>query len=220
VKKKQLSNTHPAIHISEGEAFSADQFWPVTRTLLIGRQSADITIPLPVLSRCHAEVSVDSGMLCRIKDLNSRNGTAVNGRYLSQEPYHLTHGDLIVLAGAVELRFNDPNATPLTRRLGKLRGLWIDPDTHDVWIDAEKLSPPLSKVQMKLLQILVETDDGILSRDDIASQIWPGQSVNGISNDAVDSLVKRLRRRLSAIEHGNPVLEIVRGRGLRLKPDR
>ncbi|MFK7996642.1 MAG: FHA domain-containing protein [Granulosicoccus sp.] len=217
---KQLSECHPALYINYGEACCDEQFWPVTRTLLIGRQGADITIALPVLSRCHAEVSVDSGMMCKIKDLNSRNGTAVNGKYLKQEPYHLTHGDLIVLAGAVELRYSDPNATPLARKLGKLSGLWIDADTHDVWIDAEKLTPPLSNAQMKLLQLLVEADGRFLSKDDIASQIWPDQRDKGVSNDAIDSLIKRLRLRLSAIEHNKPVLEMVRGRGLRLLPDR
>lgn len=222
---KQLTSTHPSLYISSGTissgtAFGEEQFWPVTRTLIIGRQDADITIALPSLSRCHAEVSVHCGMMCKILDLNSKNGTAVNGVYLKQDPYHLTHDDVIVLAGIVELRYHDPNATPLTRKLGKLSGLWVDPDTQDVWIDAEKLAPPLSKVQLMLLQIIIDADGKFVSKDDIASQIWSEEKSDGISNDAVDSLVKRLRRRLSAIERGRPVLEMARGRGLRLKQDR
>ncbi len=217
---KPLSNSHPSLYIGDGTSCSNEQFWPVTRTLIIGRQNADITIALPSLSRCHAQVTVHCATMCKLQDLNSKNGTAVNGVYLKNEPYHLTHGDIIVLAGVVELRFNDPNATPLTRKLGKLTGLWVDPGTEDVWIDAEKLVPPLSSVQMKLLQSIILADGKCLSKDDIAAQIWPEQKANGISNDAVDSLIKRLRRRLSAIEHGNPVLETVRGRGLRLKMNR
>lgn len=158
--------------------------------------------------------------MCRIQDLNSKNGTAVNGHYLKRDPYQLTHGDIIVLAGIVELSYNDPNATPLTRKLGKLTGLWLDPDTHDVWIDAEKLTPPLSKVQTILLQVVIEADGKFISKDDIAVKIWPDRMTNGVTNDAVDSLIKRLRRRLQAIEHGKPVLELARGRGLRLKQDR
>ncbi len=215
-----LSNTHPSLYISDGTTCGEEQFWPVTRTLIIGRQDADITIALPSLSRCHAQVSVHHGMMCTIQDLNSKNGTAVNGTYLKQEPYHLTHGDVIVLAGVIELCYNDPHATPLTRKLGKLSGLWVDPLTLDVWIDAEKLVPPLSKGQMMLLQLVVDADGKFVSKDEIVSHIWSEKKDNGISNDAVDSLIKRLRRRLHAIEHGDPVLEIVRGRGLRLKPDR
>ncbi|MFK7862388.1 MAG: FHA domain-containing protein [Granulosicoccus sp.] len=217
---KQLSRHHPSLYISGGTACGNEQFWHLTQTMIIGRQEADITISIPSLSRRHAEVSVVNGMMCKIQDLNSKNGTAVNGVYLKQDPYQLTHGDVVVLAGVVELRYHDPNATPLTRKLGRLSGLWVDPDTCDIWIDAEKLAPPLSKAQMHLLKIVIEANGQCVSKDEIASQIWPEQKANSISNDAVDSLVKRLRRRLSAIEHDNPVLEQIRGRGLRLKQER
>lgn len=210
---------HPALSISDGSDCAPEQCWPVTRRLLIGREKADITIAVSALSRSHAEVSVHHSMMCKIRDLNSRNGTAVNGVFLTQEPYHLSHGDTIVLAGAVELRYTDPNATPLMRKLGKLSGLWIDPDSQDVWIDAKRLTPPLSNAQMILLQTIIDADGALVSKNDIIARVWPDQAILGVTDDAVDSLVKRLRRRLATLEQGKPVLEIVRGRGLRLKTD-
>ena len=217
---KSLLNTSPSLHISGGTYSCDKQFWSVTKPLFIGRENADITIVLSSLSRRHALVCIQRGSMCTIQDLNSKNGTAINGIYLKHEPYHLKHGDIIVLAGAVEMRYNDPNATPFTRKLGRLSGLWIDPVDQEVWVDAEKLIPPLSKAQLTLLQIVVDAEGGIVTRDEIIAQIWPDHNAKAVSNDAVDSLIKRLRSRLSAVEHGNSVLEVVRARGLRLKSDR
>lgn len=215
-----VPNTTPSLYISGGNHCNEEHYWPITQSLLIGREDADITIALPSLSRRHAQVIVHGTTLCTIEDLNSKNGTAVNGVYLRHGPYHLKHGDIIVLAGIIELRYNDPNATPFARKLGSLSGLWIDADSQDVWIDAEKLVPPLSKTQLMLLQLIVDSGGNVVSKDDIVAQLWPDHASEFISNDAVDSLIKRLRRRLCDIEHGDSVLEVVRGRGIRLKTDR
>jgi len=162
--------------------------WFIDKTRIIGRASTDIQLQIIALSRRHAEVSIECAAY-RIRDLGSRNGTAVNGRLLSTEPLVLNHGDSILLAGEVELFFRDPNATPFAPRLGSIRGLWIDPESQDVWVDAQRL-------------------------------IWPNASPEYINNDAIDSLIKRLRKRLSSVERGKPVLELVRGRGIRLKKRR
>lgn len=209
----------PSLYLSGNDHGSSELAWPITDIQIIGREMADITIALPCLSRRHAEVKL-TGAICQIKDLKSKNGTAVNGIMLGQESHQLQHGDTIVLAGMVELTYNDPQATPIAPRLGKLTGLWIDPVGLDVWIDAEKLIPPLSGKQAALLQFIADANGKLISRDEIIGALWPGRNADSVSNDAVDSLIKRLRHRLAAIEHGNPVLETIRGRGIRLKSDR
>ncbi|MFK7889758.1 MAG: FHA domain-containing protein [Granulosicoccus sp.] len=193
--------------------------WPVQNTLIIGRELADVVIAVPALSRKHAQVSL-AGINCHIKDLNSKNGTAVNGNMLTGEPHPLCHGDTILLAGCVELNFQDSRATPIAPRLGKLRGLWIDPVTDDVWVDAEKLVPPLSAQQFRLLKMLDTNGGSFVSKDDIINTLWPDYPAGIVSNDAVDSLIKRLRKRLASVDHGEPVVDIARGRGIRLMPDR
>ena len=65
-----------------------------------------------------------------INDLGSRNGTFVNGAAVGTEPVRLNGGDEVVLGGVVSLRFNDPDGTMAGPRLGRLNGVWIDPDTH------------------------------------------------------------------------------------------
>lgn len=205
----------PSLYLSSDDHDSSELTWPLSDSMIIGRENADIIIELPCLSRQHALVNL-AGSQYQIRDMNSKNGTAVNGTLLDLTPHDLQHGDTILLAGMVELTYNDPNATPIAPRLGKLKGLWIDPVSQDVWIDAEKLNPPLSGKQAHLIQLIADANGKLLSRDDIIQALWPSRAFDSVSNDAVDSLIKRLRLRLAAIEHGSPVLENIRGRGIRL----
>ena len=67
----------------------------VQGTLLIGRDpGCDIHLPLPQLSRRHAELTVKNGDLY-IRDLNSSNGTKVNNSRVAQQ--QLKHGDKVSL---------------------------------------------------------------------------------------------------------------------------
>ena len=189
--------------------------WSLNRARFIGREQADINIPLAAVSRTHAKVDLKTGY-CTLEDLGSRNGTAVNGTILPagvQQP--LRDGDVIVLAGIAELLFRDPMATPIAPRIGKLRGLWIDEETTDVWIDAQKVTPALSSKQYTLLLMIYQANGKPVSRDEIVAKVWAYASADGISNDAVDSLIKRLRRKLAPYS-SSPLIDPVRDRGIRL----
>ena len=191
------------------------QYWPVLDRMIIGRENADIEIKVRTLSRQHAEISPTAGYY-QIRDLNSSNGTAVNGVFISSKPVVLKSGDTILLAGNVEFGFFMPNATPLIPRLGSTEGLWIDPVSEAVWIDAQRIEPALSPKQFLLLSLISDAKGKLVTRDAMAHALWPNASPGHISNDAIDSLIKRLRRRLAPLENNNPVFEIIRGRGIRL----
>lgn len=200
-------------------AHTSEHAWTIERALTIGREAADIQLPVVSVSRRHARVS-PTPCGYEIVDLGSQNGTAVNGDLLNGQPRPLQHGDSILLAGQVELIFNDPNATPHVPQLGTVRGLWIDPTTDDVWIDAQRLSPGLSHKQHQLLTLIYSAKGALISRDDIGRHLWPNTQDEGVSNDAIDSLIKRLRRRLAAVDGDRPLVELVRGRGIRLITER
>lgn len=190
--------------------------WPLRQSLLIGREHSDISIPVGAVSRRHAKIHVSTGYYA-IEDLDSRNGTAINGKMLNAGAIHpLRDGDHILLAGMVELTFIDPMATPIAPRIGRLRGIWIDDKNGDVWVDAKKLLPALSAKQQTLLQLIFTADGEIVTRDQIIAEVWSYASPEGISNDAVDSLIKRLKKRLADVAD-RPLLELVRDRGIRLK---
>lgn len=69
------------------------QIFPLTGHNILGRDSeCDITIPGTHLSRKHAEIAIKGNKLL-VKDLNSSNGTFVNGKRVAQA--ELIPGDQI-----------------------------------------------------------------------------------------------------------------------------
>ena len=122
----------------------------------------------------------------------------------------------IVIGGAECLRFVDPLGTPIGPGIGRLHGVWIDRDSRTVWIDAQRLDPPLSDRQLRLLELLDAHANHIVSRDMIVDQVWSDVAADGVSAEAIDSLVKRVRARLRPLQMDGEYIEVFRGRGVRL----
>lgn len=194
---------------------------PIGDQLVIGRgrpqdgTDTSLLLEIPALSRVHARVEQRRDGWW-ILDLESRNGTFVNGERVGSEGARLDDGDEIVLAGAVPFVFRDPLATPIAPLIGKLTGVWIDPGTDAVWVDAQRVEPPLSSRQLRLLKLLSENEGEIVTRITIVDEVWDDAAAEGVSDDAVTALIKRLRARLGEFEQGQPLIEIRRGRGVRL----
>lgn len=183
---------------------------------MIGREEpADLVLPFLSVSRRHARLE-RRGSECWLADLGSRNGTFVNGRMLDPAPRRLHEGDVVVLGGTVTLRFHDPSGTVETPRVGLLRGIWINPETQEVWVDALRVDPPLSQPQWALLERLYRTPGQVVSRAEIVAAVWPQADPQGVSAEAVDGLVKRLRARLRQTQPQREYVEVLRSQGLRL----
>lgn len=191
--------------------------WELTTTSIVGRGSdADVTVAADGVSRRHLEIRLGPSRVAAV-DLNSRNGTAVNGEMLQADmPRELDDGDVIVLAGQLELRFRDPMVTPTVPRIGRLTGVWIDPDTSEVWVDAHRVEPPFSARQLALLDLLYRADGAVVSRVEIVEGVWDDAAAEGVTDDAVTALIRRVRQRLSETSATGDLIDIVRGRGVRL----
>ena len=183
---------------------------------LIGRQPpANLTLPHPQVSRRHARI-MRRGWSYWMEDAGSRNGVFVNGEPVGDQPVRLVDGDDIVVAGIVTLTFHDPSETVAGPRVGRLEGVWIDPNSGDVWVDAVRVSPPLSLSQMRLLRLLYECPGQPVSQSDIIAAVWPEENPMGVSKQAVDGLIKRLRSRLREASLQQEYIQVVRGYCLRL----
>jgi DNA-binding response OmpR family regulator len=183
---------------------------------LIGRRvPADLVLPYRRISRQHAQIRRDE-LGYYLTDLGSRNETFVNGRSIGREPHRLYSGDEIVFGGVVTFRFHDPDETREGPRLGRLQGIWIDPQTHAVWVDGEPVEPHLSTAQFTLLEVLYNSVGKIVSRAQIILRVWPDVDPSGVSGEAVDGLIKRLRKRLRQAQPKRDYIKVVRGHGLRL----
>ena len=93
--------------------------------------------------------------------------------------------------------------------------LSLDEDRRTVIIKGRELAPPLSLAQFRLLEMLYDANGAVCGRDDIIEAVWPGTSGLGVSEQAIDALVRRLRDRLAELDDHNYIVT-VRGHGFRL----
>ena len=192
--------------------------WPLGQgTLTIGRgEDCDITLPDRHISRYHARISWADGRYV-VEDLGSKNGTHVNGRELTATQI-LEDGDEIQIALRFKLAFVDAGATaPLTFPEAAEAGLRLDEPTHQVYIGSHLLDPPLSPAQYRLLKLLAEARGGIVSREAVVHAVWPEALEEGVSEQAIDALVRRLRERLAELDDERQYVVTVRGHGFRFE---
>lgn len=188
-------------------------------TMFIGR-SPDCKFVLAdrQVSRQHAVIE-KSAKGFMIRDLGSKNGTYVNGVRV-EDPVHLQDGDLVQLAFALQLAFIGTEATlPLSASgatefgISRLR---MDIQAKRVFVSRDEIIPPLSPSQFKFLEILYTNPDRVVSRDEIVSAVWPESEGEGVSEQAIDALVRRLRERLGEVDPDVNYVETVRGHGFRI----
>lgn len=187
--------------------------------VLIGRgPECDLVVPDRQVSRHHARIQRrESGYA--LEDLGSKNGTHLNGVPVEGE-VPIQDGDVIQIALVLRLMFVGTESTvPLKREglsqmgLGRLR---MDSQSHRVWVGREEVEPPLSPPQYRLLELMYQNPDKVVTREQIVKQVWPESVGEGVSEQAIDALVRRLRVRLSGLDPGHIYIVTVRGHGLRL----
>jgi hypothetical protein len=216
----------PTLIMQEGQG--AGQSWLVEKErVTIGRsEDCDIVLVERQVSRHHAQIRrLDSAasltnsaasLTYVLEDLGSRNGTYVNGREVTG-PCVLQDGDEIQIALCVRLSFVAAEATaPLVFERGRRPGLYLDRERHLVLIGGRELSPPLSLAQYRLLELLYDRAGRVCSRDEIVGAVWPEVAEEGVSDQAIDALVRRLRERISEIDPDHQYIVTVRGHGFRL----
>ena len=196
----------------------AGQRWLIDqdRTIIGRGTDCDIRIPKRQVSRHHAQIERDSeGYLLR--DLESKNGTFVNSRQLLDTPHRLKDEDEIQIALCVKMGFVAADATLPLELTGPNRGLRIDQDSRRVFIGGHELTPPLSPAQYRLLELLFAHADEVISREQVVNVVWPDEQSTGVSEQAIDALVRRLRDRLTEQDPDHAYIVTVRGHGFRFE---
>lgn len=199
------------------------QRWALTQSqLLIGRDpDCDIVIADRQVSRHHALLKrVADGYV--VEDLGSKNGTHLNGVAL-HGPQPLQDGDLIQVALVARLAFVGSDATVPLRiettpdggvvSVGRLR---LDTGARRVWVGGQEVDPPLSVPQFRFLELLYERPGQVCSRDEVIRTVWPEAAGGGVSEQAIDALVRRIRDRLAELDPEHDYIITVRGHGFRL----
>jgi len=205
----------PVLIMREGEL--AGQQWTISSDVfLIGRGGeCHLVLPERQVSRQHIKILREGGRFI-LQDLGSKNGTHLNGmRVTGRAP--IQDGDEIQVALCVKLVFIGTGATlPLTFDPPKPeKALTINEAERSINIRGRRLEPPLSLAQFRLLQLLFDADGAVCSRDEIVDVVWPGTEGIGVSEQAIDALVRRLRDRLAELDNHNFVVT-VRGHGFKM----
>jgi len=201
------------------------QRWTVESTLVVGREpGCEIPIPNREVSRYHARLTLTpEGVI--IEDLGSKNGTHCNGQPVV-EPRLLQDGDVIQVALAQQFLYLGSDATatiPLeggeieTAGLQPVAGrLRLDRRSRRVWIGDKELLPPLSVSQFHLLELLYDRQGRVVERQDLITSVWGDEEAVGVSEQALDALIRRLRDRLAAVDPTHSYIITMRGHGVRL----
>ena len=192
------------------------QRWPVSRPLVLGRESTcDVVIADRQVSRFHARLTpTPEGVI--LEDLGSKNGTHHNGIALAA-PMILQDGDALQISFIQEFLFFTSDATvPLLEGMGRPGRLVMEPRSRRVWVSQHQLVPPLSAQQFKLLWLLYEKEGQVISRMDLITAVWGEDQAAGVSDQALDALIRRLRDRLGELDTKQAYIDTVRGHGVRL----
>ncbi len=193
--------------------------------ITIGRASNnDLVLDHSAVTRYHAEIIRERAQFF-IRDLKSMNGTFRNRQPLEPEQLHrLYHQDQIQIAQcgaetfAATLLFEDPDAThSLLAQERMPTGVSINVDKREVWVDDKPLHP-LPPEQFRLLLLLTGTPNKVFTRDEIAQFVWTEDQPDQVSNQMIDALVYRLRKRIDEVSPGKEYVENVRGHGYRFNP--
>jgi hypothetical protein len=206
----------PMLIVYEGDM--EGQRWVIDRDkMIIGRGTdCDITIPKRQISRHHAQIERDEqGYLLR--DLGSKNGTFVNSQQVLDKPRRLQDEDEIQIALCIKLGFVAADATLPLAMSGPNRGLHIDRAARRIFVGGHELAPPLSIAQYRLLETLFEREGEVVSREEVVNVVWIEEEATGISEQAIDALMRRLRERLAELDPDHNYIVTVRGHGFRLE---
>ncbi|MBK9122526.1 MAG: FHA domain-containing protein [Chloroflexi bacterium] len=187
--------------------------------VVIGREdTCDIVLNERQISREHVRIFESDGRYF-IEDKGSRNGTWINGKKLENATQELYDNDEIHIALAVRLQFVGSGATaPLPFEVPEtLNGrLKLDREARRVFIQDQELDPPLSLPQYRLLELLYLHAGRVCTRETVVETVWPDVVGEGVSEQAIDALVRRLRDRLAEIDPEHQYIVTMRGHGFRL----
>jgi len=211
---KKSQEEYPLLVAKEGPL--KGQRWQLSQAIVLGRESnCDVVIADRQISRFHARMTpTPEGVI--LEDLGSKNGTHHNGTLLSA-PVVLQDGDLISVALTQQFLFLTSDATmPLVDGAVQPGRLMMDQKSRRVWVNQQQLVPPLSAQQFKLLWLLYESHGQVVSRPDLVSTVWGDDQAAGVSDQALDALIRRLRDRIAALDPTYQYIDTVRGHGIRL----
>ena len=186
--------------------------------LLGAAPESEVFVDNPYISRMHAQI-IREGEHFRIRDLDSKNGTYVNGTRVNSDGHVLKRGDRIELAeGQVLLRFQTRGTTVTLPSAAAAHDgdLVVDSKSREVWVRGDNLESPLSRKEFDVLNLLYQKRGEACSKDEIATAGWPERSLGDVGDQEIEQSIRRIRLRIEPDASQPQYVITVRGYGYKL----
>ena len=85
-----------------------------------------------------------------------------------------------------------------------------------MYVKGAEVRPALSGEQFRLLSYLYQRAGKVVAREELVLQVWPDAHAEGVSEEALDALVRRVRERLAQAGGERSYIVTLRGQGFRL----
>ena len=125
---------------------------------------------------------------------------------------------MLQIAVAQEFQFLNSDATmPLDAEPVRTGRLMLDMRARQVWVNQKQMIPALSAQQFQLLWVLYQNEGKVVTRQELIAAVWGDEQSAGVTDQALDALIRRLRDRLAEMDSENSYVITVRGHGIMLK---
>ncbi len=93
-----------------------------------------------------------------------------------------------------------------------------DSSTNNITLGNDDISERLTGLEFRLLRFLVENEGKLIERDQIINEVWrDNESVEGVTEAALDQLIFRLRKKIEENPNKPEHIETIKGRGVRFR---
>lgn len=97
--------------------------------------------------------------------------------------------------------------------------IFVDPNTGEINHGEQVLSDNLTSSEFKLLKFMIGNPDKILTREEIINSVWGElQTTQGVTDQALDQLISRLRKKIEDDPNSPVHLLTIKGRGFKFAP--
>lgn len=93
-----------------------------------------------------------------------------------------------------------------------------DSATNNITLGNDDISERLTGLEFRLLRFLLENEGKLIERDQIINEVWrDNESVEGVTEQALDQLIFRLRKKIEENPNKPEHIETIKGRGVRFR---
>ena len=95
--------------------------------------------------------------------------------------------------------------------------LFLDEVTGEVYKKGQRIDDYFTPNEYKFFRHMYEHQGRVIEREEIAEAVWGVKQKQGVSDEAIDQLVSRLREKIELDKNNPKHLNTIRGRGFQLK---